>query len=58
MGIDKRLVKLWKTRREDVITAYEVMAELGAVKKEDIAYLFKQLDRFAAADRKEKRNSV
>lgn len=58
MGIDKRLTKLWKTRREDVLTTCNVLTELGLAKQECVAEIFDLLDRFVAADRKEEMNSV
>ena len=44
MGIDKRLVKLWKENREDVVTALKVLRQLDILKEEDTIFLMKKLD--------------
>ena len=36
MGINKRLVKLWKESREDVVTTLKVLRQLDILKEEDI----------------------
>ncbi len=50
MGIDKKLVKLWKEKREDVVTTLKVLRELDIVKKEDVAFLTEKLDIAASAN--------
>ena len=44
MGIDKKLVKLWKEEREDVVTTLKVLRELDIVKEEEVAFLTEKLD--------------
>ena len=44
MGIDKRLVKLWKESREDVVTTFKVLGQLDILKEEDITFLTNKLD--------------
>lgn len=44
MGIDKRLVKLWKDNREDVVTTIKVLKQLDIMKAEDVAFLTEKLD--------------
>lgn len=44
MGIDKRLVKLWKENREDVVTTLKVLRQLDILKEEDTAFLMEKLD--------------
>lgn len=44
MGINKKLVKLWKEKREDVVTTLKVLWELDIVKTEDVAFLTEKLD--------------
>lgn len=51
MGIDGRLVDMWMTRREDMLTTIDVLKELGYATEEGAAYTIKTLDR-VAADRK------
>ena len=50
MGIDKKLVKLWKEKREDVVTTLKVLRELDIVKGEDVAFLTEKLDIAASAN--------
>ena len=49
MGIDKKLVKLWKEKREDVATTLKVLREFDIVKEEDVAFLTEKLDIVASA---------
>lgn len=49
MGIDKRLVKLWKENREDVVTTFEVLRQLDILKEEDTTFLMEKLDIVAKA---------
>ena len=44
MGIDKKLVKLWKENREDVVTTLKVLKQLGIAKVEDVTFLTEKLD--------------
>lgn len=44
MGIDKKLVKLWKENRADVVTTLKVLRELDIVKEDDVASLTEKLD--------------
>lgn len=44
MGIDKKLVKLWKENRADVVTTLKVLRELDIVKEDDVAFLTEKLD--------------
>lgn len=39
MGIDKKLVKLWKKKRADVVTTLRVLRELDIVKEKDAAFM-------------------
>lgn len=49
MGIDKKLVKLWKENREDVATALEVLRQLDIIKEQDVMFLTEKLDIVANA---------
>lgn len=49
MGIDKKLVKLWKENREDVVTTLKVLKQLDIVKAEDVTFLTEKLDIVASA---------
>lgn len=49
MGIDKKLVKLWKENREDVVTTLKVLRQLDIVKAEDVAFLTEKLNIVADA---------
>lgn len=53
MGIDKKLVKLWKEKREDVVSTLKVLRELDIVKEEDVAFLTEKLDIAASANIKQ-----
>ena len=44
MGIDKKLVKLWKEKRADVVTTLKVLRELDIMKEDDVAFLTEKLD--------------
>ena len=44
MGIDKKQIKLWKEKREDVATTFKVLRELDIMKEEDVAFLTEKLD--------------
>ena len=50
MGIDKKLVKLWKEKRADVVTTLKVLRELDIMKEDDVAFLTKKLDIVASAN--------
>lgn len=50
MGIDKKLVKLWKKNREDVVITLKVLRQLGILKDEDAVFLMEKLDVIAAAN--------
>lgn len=50
MGIDKKLVKLWKEKRADVVTTLKVLRELGIMKEDDVAFLTEKLDIAASAN--------
>ena len=50
MGIDKKLVKLWKVKREDVVTTLKVLRELDIMKEDDVAFLTEKLDIAASAN--------
>lgn len=50
MGIDKKLVKLWKEKREDVVTTLKVLRELDIMKEDDVAFLTEKLDIAASAN--------
>ena len=50
MGIDKKLVKLWKERRADVVTTLKVLRELDIMKEDDVAFLTEKLDIAASAN--------
>lgn len=50
MGIDKKLVKLWKEKRADVVTTLKVLRELDIVKEDDVAFLTEKLDIAASAN--------
>lgn len=49
MGIDKRLVKLWKKNREDVVTTLKVLRQLDIIKEQDAMSLTEKLDIVASA---------
>ena len=49
MGIDKKLMKLWKENREDVVTTLKVLRRLDIVKGEDVTFLTEKLDTVASA---------
>lgn len=49
MGIDKRLVKLWKENREDVVTTLKVLRQLDILIEEDTTFLMEKLDIAAKA---------
>ncbi len=44
MGIDKRLVKVWKENREDVLITFMMLRQLDIMKEEDAAFLTEKLD--------------
>lgn len=44
MGIDKKLVKLWKESREDVVTTLKVLRKLDIIKEQDATFLTEKLD--------------
>ena len=50
MGIDKKLVKLWKEKRADVVTTLKVLRELDIMKEDDVAFLTEKLDIVASAN--------
>lgn len=50
MGIDKKLVKLWKEKREDVVTTLKVLIELNIMKADDVEFLTEKLDIAASAN--------
>ena len=50
MGIDKKLVKLWKEKRADVVTTLKVLRELDIVKEDDVTFLTEKLDIAASAN--------
>lgn len=50
MGIDKKLVKLWKENRADVVTTLKVLRELDIMKEDDVAFLTEKLDIAASAN--------
>ena len=50
MGIDKKLVKLWKEKREDVVTTLKVLRELNIMKADDGEFLTEKLDIAASAN--------
>lgn len=50
MGIDKKLVKLWKEKRADVVTTLKVLRELDIMKEDDAAFLTEKLDIAASAN--------
>lgn len=50
MGIDKKLVKLWKEKRSDVVTTLKVLRELDIMKEDDVAFLTEKLDIAASAN--------
>ena len=50
MGIDKKLVTLWKEKREDVVTTLKVLRELDIVKEDDVAFLTEKLDIVVSAN--------
>lgn len=50
MGIDKKLVKLWKEKRADLVTTLKVLRELGIMKEDDVAFLTEKLDIAASAN--------
>ena len=50
MGIDKKLVKLWKEKREDVVTTLKVLRELNIMKADDAEFLTEKLDIAASAN--------
>lgn len=50
MGIDKKLVKLWKEKREDVVTTLKVLRELDIMKADDVEFLTEKLDIAASAN--------
>ena len=50
MGIDKKLVKLWKENRADVVATLKVLRELDIVKEDDVAFLTAKLDIVASAN--------
>ena len=51
MGIDKKLVKLWKENREDVVTTLKVLRQLDIIKEQDAAFLTEKLDVVASASK-------
>lgn len=58
MGIPKKLIEMWKTRREDVLTTLNVLKELGHATDEGVAYTIATLDRFTKADGEAKTGSA
>lgn len=50
MCIDKKLVKLWKEKRADVVTTLKVLIELDIMKEDDVAFLTEKLDIAASAN--------
>ena len=50
MGINKKLVKLWKEKRADVVTTLKVLRELDIMKEDDVAFLTEKLDIAASAN--------
>lgn len=44
MGIDKKLLELWKENRKDVVTTLKVLSQLDIVKEQDAAFLMEKLD--------------
>lgn len=50
MGIDKKLVKLWKENRADVVTTLKVLRELDIVKEDDVTFLTEKLGIAASAN--------
>lgn len=50
MGIDKKLVKLWKEKRADLVTTLKVLRELDIMKEDDVAFLTEKLDIVASAN--------
>lgn len=50
MGIDKKLVKLWKEKRADLVTTLKVLRELDIMKEDDVAFLTEKLDIAASAN--------
>ena len=50
MGIDKKLVKLWKEKRADVVTTLKVLRELDIMKEDDVTFLTEKLDIVASAN--------
>ena len=50
MGIDKKLVKIWKEKRADVVTTLKVLRELDIMKEDDVAFLTEKLDIAASAN--------
>lgn len=50
MGIDKKLVKLWKEKRADVVTTLKVLRELNIMKADDVEFLTEKLDIAASAN--------
>ena len=50
MGIDKKLVKLRKEKRADVVTTLKVLRELDIMKEDDVAFLTEKLDIAASAN--------
>lgn len=50
MGIDKKLVKLWKEKRADVVTTLKVLRELDIMKEDDVAFLTEKLDIAASSN--------
>jgi len=49
MGIDKKLVKLWKENHDDVVTAFKVLKQLDILKEEDTVLITEKLDIVAKA---------
>lgn len=43
MGIDKKLVELWKENREDVVTTLKVLSQLDIVKEQETLFLMEKL---------------
>ena len=50
IGIDKKLVKLWKEKRADVVTTLKELRELDIMKEDDVAFLTEKLDIAASAN--------
>lgn len=49
MGIDKKLVELWKENREDVVTTLKVLSQLDIVKEQETLFLMEKQDIVANA---------